>query len=120
MDSALTMNSLAEALECAYIAYRTEQQIVDMVWEDLTPVENSHQRRLSQRHRHILHSVARPTPPAHQSIARYTGITLNMADWQNISQSVPQLVNYQPRSEFLAKNFPRWWCTYSTNRVSCG
>jgi dihydroxy-acid dehydratase len=123
MGTALSMNSLAEALGmslpgCAAIpapygergrmAYETGRRIVEMVWEDLTPsrvltreafenaiVVNS---AIGGSTNCVIHLMA---------IARHMGVHLEMQDWETIGHEIPLLANIQPAGEHLGEGFHR-------------
>ncbi|NUR92749.1 MAG: dihydroxy-acid dehydratase, partial [Nonomuraea sp.] len=121
MGTALSMNSLAEALGmslpgCAAIpapyrkraqmAYETGRRVVDMVREDLTP------RRIMTREAFenaivVASAIAASTNvPIHvNAIARHVGVELTNRDWQRVGADVPVLVNLAPAGEFLGEDF---------------
>jgi dihydroxy-acid dehydratase len=123
MGTALSMNSLAEALGmslpgCAAIpapygergsmAYATGKRIVEMVREDLTP-----QRILTREafENAIIVNTAiggsTNCPPHIAAIARHIGVPLDIQDWETIGYDIPLLVNVQPAGEFLGQGFHR-------------
>ena len=124
MGTALTMNSLAEALGmslpgCAAIpapyrergqmAYLTGQRIVKMVDEDLKP---SDILTSSAFHNAIAACAAiggsTNAPPHIQAISHYVDdVELNIADWQTYGEHIPLLVNCQPAGEYLGEEFHR-------------
>jgi dihydroxy-acid dehydratase len=123
MGTALSMNSLAEALGmslpgCATIpapygdrgkmAYRTGQRIVEMVHEDLTPdriltreafenaiVVNS---AIGGSTNCVTHLIA---------IARHVGVPLETKDWETVGHHIPLLANIQPAGEYLGEAYHR-------------
>jgi dihydroxy-acid dehydratase len=123
MGTALTMNSLVEALGlsltgCAAIpapyrdrkemAYRTGQRIVEMVHEDLTPSKILTQEAFQNA---IVTNSAlggSTNAPIHiTAIARHIGLELPVEDWQNCGYDIPLLVNCQPAGEYLGEGFYR-------------
>ncbi|BCF92331.1 IlvD/Edd family dehydratase [Paraburkholderia largidicola] len=123
MGTALSMNSLAEALGmslpgCASIpaayrergqmAYVTGKRIVEMVREDLKP---SHIMTKEAFENAIVVASALGAssncPPHLIAIARHMGIELSLADWQRVGEQVPLLVNCMPAGEYLGESFHR-------------
>ncbi|MFJ3037319.1 IlvD/Edd family dehydratase [Streptomyces tendae] len=123
MGTALSMNSLAEALgmslpgcaaipapyaERAQMAYDTGRRAVDVVREDLTP------RKVMTRHAFenaivVASAVAASTnAPIHvNAIARHVGVELSNEDWQSVGRDIPVLVNLAPAGEYLGEDFHR-------------
>ena len=123
MGTALSMNSLAEALGmslpgCAVIpaayrergqmAYRTGKRIVDMVHEDLTPSKVM-TREAFENAVVVNTAIGGSTNcPVHlTAIARHLGLELSLQDWQDIGYDVPLLVNCQPAGKYLGEAFHR-------------
>ncbi len=124
MGTALTMNSLAEALGmslpgCAAIpapyrergqmAYFTGRRIVEMVAEDLKP---SDIMSTTSFHNAIAACAAiggsTNAPPHLQAISHYLeGVYLCIDDWQTHGEHIPLLVNCQPAGEYLGEEFHR-------------
>ncbi|MBC8243592.1 MAG: dihydroxy-acid dehydratase family protein [Verrucomicrobia bacterium] len=123
MGTALSMNSLAEALGmslpgCAAIpaayrergqmAYRTGKRIVEMVRDDLTPGKVMTREALENA---IVVNTAiggSTNCPVHlTAIARHLGIELSLQDWQDVGYDVPLLVNCQPAGKYLGESFHR-------------
>jgi dihydroxy-acid dehydratase len=123
MGTALTMNSLAEALGlsltgCAAIpapyrerkqmAYATGKRIVEMVQEDLTPSKILTEDAF---HNAIVTNSAlggSTNAPVHvTAIARHIGRELPIEWWQRIGLDIPLLVNCQPAGEYLGEAFYR-------------
>ncbi|ARP84896.1 IlvD/Edd family dehydratase [Bordetella genomosp. 9] len=123
MGTALSMNSLAEALGmslpgCASIpapyrergqmAYATGLRIVEMVREDLRP-----SRILTRKAFENAIAVASALgassncPPHLIAIARHMGVDLSLEDWQRFGEDVPLIVNCVPAGEYLGENFHR-------------
>ena len=123
MGTALSMNSLAEALGmslpgCAAIpgpyrerqqmAYRTGRRIVEMVGEDLRP------SRVLTREAFENAIVAASAlgastncPPHVTAIARHIGVPLEVGDWDRIGYAIPLLVDLMPAGRFLGEEFHR-------------
>ena len=123
MGTALSMNSLAEALGlslpgCAAIpapyrerkqmAYRTGHRIVEMVHEDLTPAKVL--TRDAFRNAIVTNSALGGSTncPVHiTAIARHIGLELPIDEWQTYGHEIPLLVNCQPAGEYLGEAFYR-------------
>ena len=123
MGTALSMNSLAEALGmslpgCAAIpapygqrgkmAYATGLRIVDMVREDLTP-SRILTRQAFENSIVVNSAIGGSTncPPHITAIARHIGVPLEVEDWETIGHDIPLLVNVQPAGEFLGEGYHR-------------
>ncbi len=123
MGTALSMNSLAEALGmslpgCAAIpaayrergqmAYRTGRRIVAMVRENLTP-SRIMTREAFENAIVVNTAIGGSTNcPVHlTAIARHLGVELTLQDWQEIGYDVPLLVNCQPAGKYLGESFHR-------------
>ena len=123
MGTALSMNSLAEALgmslpgcasipapyrERGQIAYATGERIVDMVREDLTPTKILTK---SAFHNAIAVNSAiggSTNCPIHiNAIARHIGVDLDIEEWQTYGYDIPLLVNCQPAGEYLGEGYHR-------------
>jgi dihydroxy-acid dehydratase len=123
MGTALSMNSLAEALGmslpgCASIpaayrergqmAYATGKRIVDMVREDLKPSRIMTKEAFENAI--VVASALGASsncPPHLIAIARHIGVELSLADWQRVGEQVPLLVNCMPAGEYLGESFHR-------------
>src|SRR5258707_1071415 len=123
MGTALSMNSLAEALGmslpgCAAIpapygarakmAYATGLRIVDMVREDLTPSRIL--TREAFENSIVVNSAiggSNNFPPNFNALTRHVGVPLAVEDWETIGHAIPLLVNVQPAGEFLGEAFHR-------------
>ncbi|MFO1082447.1 MAG: IlvD/Edd family dehydratase [Reyranellaceae bacterium] len=123
MGTALSMNSMAEALGmsltgCAaipgpykqrgQIAYETGRRIVDMVWEDLRPSRIL--TRAAFENAIVAASALGAStncPPHVNAIARHAGVELENADWDRIGYDVPLLVNCMPAGKYLGEAFYR-------------
>ena len=123
MGTALSMNSLAEALGmslpgCAAIpapygergkmAYATGRRIVEMVHEDLTP-SRILTREAFENAIVVNTAIGGSTncPPHIVAIARHTGVPVDVKDWQTIGYDIPLLANVQPAGEYLGEGFHR-------------
>ncbi len=121
MGTALSMNSLAEALGmslpgCASIpapyrargqmAYGTGKRIVDMVWEDLVP-SRILTRAAFENAILVTSAIGGSTncPPHLIAIARHAGVELGLEDWQDIGHDIPLLVDCQPAGRHLGEGF---------------
>jgi dihydroxy-acid dehydratase len=123
MGTALTMNSLAEALgmslpgcaappaphkERAVMAYETGKRIVEMVWEDLRPSKIL--TREAFENAIVVNSAigGSTNAPIHlNAIARHIGVELDNEDWEKIGYDIPLLVNLQPAGEYLGEDYHR-------------
>ena len=123
MGTALSMNSLAEALgmmlpgsgtvpapyaERAKMAYLTGRRIVEMVGEDLTPSQVL--TREAFENAIVVNSAiggSTNCPPHIIAIARHTGVELDIRDWEGIGHQIHLLANIQPAGEFLAEAYHR-------------
>src|SRR5260221_11586085 len=123
MGTALSMNSMAEALGlslpgCAAIpgpyrergqmAYETGKRIVDMVWEDLKPSDIL-TRKAFENAIVAASALGASTncPPHVNAIARHIGVELDIEDWQTVGWDVPLLVNCMPAGKYLGEAFHR-------------
>ncbi len=123
MGTALSMNSLAEALgmslpgcaaipapygERAKMAYSTGKRIVGMVHEDLTP--SAVLTREAFENAIVVNSAiggSTNCPPHLIAIARHIGVALDVGDWETVGHEIPLLVNVQPAGEFLGEGYHR-------------
>ena len=123
MGTALSMNSLAEALgmslpgcaaipapysERARMAFETGLRIVGMVNEDLTP-ERILTREAFDNAIMVCSAIGGSTncPPHVNAIARHIGVPLDIQDWETVGHEIPLLVNVQPAGEYLGEAFHR-------------
>ncbi|MGE0798426.1 MAG: IlvD/Edd family dehydratase [Lautropia sp.] len=123
MGTALSMNSMAEALGmslpgCASIpapyrerpqmAYETGRRIVEMVHEDLRP---SKVLTMAAFENAIVAASALGAstncPPHVTAIARHAGVDLKIADWDRVGYDIPLLCNVMPAGEWLGEEFHR-------------
>ncbi|MEU5869380.1 IlvD/Edd family dehydratase [Nonomuraea sp. NPDC047529] len=123
MGTALSMNSLAEALGmslpcCAAIpapyrrraqmAYDTGLRAVELVREDLTPRKIMTMRAFENAIVVASAIAASTNVPIHiNAIARHTGVPLTIHDWQRVGADVPVLADVAPAGEFLGEDFYR-------------
>jgi len=123
MGTALTMNSLTEALGlslpgCASIpapyagraamAYLTGKRIVEMVWEDLKPSDILTPASFLNAIRVNAAIGGSTNAPVHlQAIARHVGVELNLQDWETHGFEVPLLVDCQPSGRYLGEAYHR-------------
>jgi dihydroxy-acid dehydratase len=123
MGTALSMNSMAEALGmslpgCAAIpapyaergrmAYMTGHRIVAMVNEDLTPSKIL--TREAFENAIVVNSAiggSTNCPPHVIAIARHVGVDLNIRDWERVGHQIHLLANVQPAGEFLGEAYHR-------------
>ena len=123
MGTALSMNSLAEALgmslpgcgtipapyaERAKMAYRTGRRIVEMVREDLAPSKIL-TREAFENTIVVCSAIGGSTncPPHINAIARHIGVDLDIRDWERVGHHIHLLANVQPAGEFLGEAYHR-------------
>lgn len=123
MGTALTMNSLAEALgmslpgcaaipapyrERGQIAYLTGRRVVEMVWEDLRPAQIMTRKAFENVIRVNSALGGSTNAPIHiGAIARHIGLDLPLDDWETLGLDIPLLANLQPAGEYLGEEFYR-------------
>jgi dihydroxy-acid dehydratase len=123
MGTALSMNSLAEALGmslpgCAAIpaphrergqmAYATGKRIVGMVHENLRPSDIMTKGAFENAVVAAAALGASSNCPIHMiAIARHMGVEHTLDDWQRLGPDVPLLVDCQPAGRFLGEAFHR-------------
>ncbi len=121
MGTALTMNSLAEALgmtlpgnasipapyrERAQNAYYTGKRIVEMVWADVRPSTILTRPAFENAIRVCAALGGSTNAPIHiNAIAAHAGIKLGTEAWQKMGRDIPQIVNCQPVGEYLSEDF---------------
>ncbi|HVP00859.1 MAG TPA: IlvD/Edd family dehydratase [Bryobacteraceae bacterium] len=123
MGTALSMNSLAEALgmslpgcaaipapyaERAKMAYETGRRIVEMVREDLSPSRIL--TRAAFENAIVVNSAiggSTNCPPHIVAIARHAGVGLSIQDWEEVGHKVHLLANVAPAGEFLGEAYHR-------------
>jgi dihydroxy-acid dehydratase len=123
MGTALSMNSLAEALgmslptcgtipapyaERARMAYHTGLRIVEMVEEDLTPSKVL--TRQAFENAIVVNSAiggSTNCPPHINAIARHMGVGLTIKDWESVGHHIHLLLNVQPAGDYLSEAYHR-------------
>jgi len=123
MGTALSMNSLAEALgmslpgcaaipapyaERAKMAYETGKRIVEMVREDLTPSRIL--TRAAFENAIVVNSAiggSTNCPPHITAIARHAGVDVTIQDWEKIGHQINLLANVAPAGTFLGEGYHR-------------
>ncbi|GAA1531390.1 IlvD/Edd family dehydratase [Dactylosporangium maewongense] len=123
MGTALSMNSIAEALgmslpgcaaipaphrERGQIAYDTGRRAVDLVRDDVTP-RSIMTREAFENAIAVTAAIAGSTNcPIHlNAIARHAGVALTNDDWEAVGGGVPVLVNCAPAGTYLGEDFHR-------------
>jgi dihydroxy-acid dehydratase len=123
MGTALSMNSLAEALgmslpgcaaipapyrERGQIAHATGRRIVEMVRENLRPSDIM-TRAAFENAIVTASAIGASTncPPHVIAIARHMGVELAIGDWDRLGHDIPLLVDCQPAGRFLGEAFHR-------------
>lgn len=123
MGTALSMNSLAEALgmslpgnaaipapygERGKMAYETGLRAVAMVHEDLTPSKIL-TREAFENAIVVCSAIGGSTncPPHINAIARHIGVPLDIQEWETIGHEIPLLANVQPAGAVLGEGFHR-------------
>ena len=123
MGTALSMNSMAEALGmslpgCASIpapyrerpqmAYFTGRRIVEMVHENLCPSDIL-TRGAFENAIVAASALGASTncPPHVTAIARHAGVDLTIRDWDRVGYDIPLLCNVMPAGEYLGEEFHR-------------
>jgi dihydroxy-acid dehydratase len=123
MGTALTMNSIAEALgmalpgcaaipapyrERGQIAYDTGRRSVELVREGVTP-RDLMTREAFENAIVVTAAIAGSTNcPIHlNAIARHVGVELTNSDWESVGGDVPILANCAPAGEYLGEDFYR-------------
>jgi dihydroxy-acid dehydratase len=123
MGTALSMNSLAEALgmslpgcaaipgphrERGWMAYETGRRIVDMVRENLRPSDIMTRAAFENAVVAAAALGGSSNCPIHMvAIARHMGVDHTLADWQRLGPDIPLLVDCQPAGRFLGEAFHR-------------
>lgn len=121
MGTALSMNSMAEALgmslpgcasipapyrERAQMAYETGHRAVEIVHEDLRPSKIL-TRKAFENAIVAASALGASTncPPHLNAIARHIGVELDVKDWDKVGYDIPLLVNLMPAGEYLGEGF---------------
>ena len=123
MGTALTMNSLTEALGMSLpgsasipapyaargaVAYLTGRRIVEMVWEDLKPSDILSRGSFLNAIRVNAAIGGSTNAPIHlQAIARHGEVELELQDWETYGYEVPLLVDCQPAGRYLGESYHR-------------
>jgi len=123
MGTALSMNSLAEALgmslpgcaaipgphrERGWMAHATGKRIVGMVEENLRPSDIMTKGAFENAVVAAAALGASSNCPIHMiAIARHMGVEHTLEDWQRLGPEVPLLVDCQPAGRFLGEAFHR-------------
>ncbi|MFF4242395.1 IlvD/Edd family dehydratase [Actinomadura geliboluensis] len=123
MGTALSMNSLAEALgmalpgcaaipapyrERAQMAYDTGRRAVALVREDATPRKIMTLAAFENAIAVASAIAASTNVPIHiNAIARHAGVELSNRDWQRVGADIPVLANTAPAGEYLGEDFYR-------------
>jgi dihydroxy-acid dehydratase len=123
MGTASTMNALAEALglslpgcaaipapykERAQIAYETGRRAVEIVLEDLKPLDLLTRKAFENAIVACSAIGGSTNAPIHlNAIARHAGVKLTIEDWETIGYDVPLLVNMQPAGKYLGEEYHR-------------
>ena len=123
MGTASTMNALAEALglslpgcasipapykERAQIAYDTGLRAVEIVLEDLKPLDILTRKAFENAIVACSAIGGSTNAPIHlNAIARHAGVQLTIEDWETIGYDVPLLVNMQPAGQYLGEEYHR-------------
>lgn len=123
MGTASTMNALAEALgltltgsatipaaykERGQMAYRTGRRAVELVNEDLKPLDILTRASFLNAIR-VTSALGGSTnaQPHLMAMARHAGIEITADDWKEYGYHVPLLANVQPAGEYLSESFHR-------------
>ena len=123
MGTALSMNSLAEALgmslpgcaaipapygERAKMAYATGTRAVQMVHDDLTP-DRILTREAFENAIVVNSAIGGSTNcvPHLIAIARHAGVPLQVEDWERVGHHIPLLANIQPAGQYLGEAYHR-------------
>ncbi len=123
MGTALSMNSLAEALgmslpgcaaipgpmkERGWMAYETGKRIVGMVHENLRPSDIMTKKAFENA---VVAAAAigasSNCPISMIAIARHMGVDHTLEDWQRLGAEIPLLADVQPAGRFLGEGFFR-------------
>ena len=123
MGTALSMNSLAEALgmslpgcaaipgpykERGWMAYHTGRRIVGMVAENLRPSDIMTKKAFENA---VVAAAAigasSNCPISMIAIARHMGVDHTLEDWQRMGADIPLLADVQPAGRFLGEGFFR-------------
>ena len=123
MGTASTMNALAEALgmalpgsaaipapylERSQCAYKTGEQIVEMVHSDRKPSDIM-TREAFENAIAVNTAIGGSTnAPIHlNAVAKHIGVPLDLDDWDQIGFHIPLILNVQPAGELLCEEYFR-------------
>ena len=123
MGTALSMNSLAEAMgmslpgcaaipgpykERGWVSYHTGRRIVQMVHENLRPSDIMTKAAFDNA---VVAATALGAssncPISLVAIARHMGVDHTLADWERLGADIPLLTDVQPAGRFLGESFFR-------------
>ena len=121
MGTASSMNSIAEALgmslpggaiipapykERTDISFKTGKRIVEMVFENLTPLKIM-TKEAFENAVYVASAIGASSncPPHLTAIARHMGIDFNLDQWEKLGHRIPLLANCQPAGEHLMEGF---------------
>lgn len=123
MGTALSMNCLAETMgmalpnsaaipapyrERGQSAYATGRRIVEMVHEDVRPLDIiTRGALLNAIQANTALGGSTNCPPHLLAIAKHAGVRLSIDDWEEAGYALPLLVDVQPAGEHLAEDFHR-------------
>ena len=123
MGTASTMNAIAEALglslpgcasipapykERAQIAYDTGVRIVELVLDDVKPLDILTRKAFENAIVACSAIGGSTNAPIHlNAIARHAGVKLSIEDWETFGYDVPLLVNMQPAGSYLGEDYHR-------------
>ena len=123
MDTASTMNAVAEALglsltgcaaipapyrERGQIAYETGRRIVEMAYEDLRPSHILTRESFLNAIRTVsVIGGSSNAQPHIMAMARHAGVDIEVSDWTRHGYDLPLLVNMQPAGAYLGERFHR-------------
>ncbi len=123
MGTASTMNSMAECLgmslpgsavipapykERAAVAYTTGERIVEMVWDDVRPLDILTREAFENAIVTCSALGGSSNAPVHiNAIARHAGIEIDNDDWQRLGHTIPLLTNVMPAGAYLSEEFHR-------------
>jgi len=123
MGTASTMNAMAEVLgmslpgcaaipapyrERGQVAYDTGARIVEMVWEDLRPLDILTRPAFENAILACSALGGSTNAPIHLlAVARHAGIALDNDDWERVGYAVPLLADIQPAGRYLGEEFHR-------------
>jgi dihydroxy-acid dehydratase len=123
MGTASTMNAMAETLgmslpgsalipapyrQRAEVAYRTGERIVEMIWEDIRPLDVMTRQAFENAIVVCSALGGSSNAPVHvNAMARHAGIELGNEDWERLGHRIPLLANVLPAGAYLCEEFYR-------------